>query len=728
MAQKAKMQQQQQQQPNPIINFQYYGPPVSAPAPPFQKKDTGIPNLAKYPPVYAMTPFNQLQYAQYMQKPQQITPTVINNYQLGSGGILPNASVINYIKQDKLPEKNMAKTSDTISERLINYNFIRSTIFANSDGNNINLDGSGRSLLSYVKFDELNPYNKYRNSFNNYQGLPLNFLIYRSCYPIQKETNNVIYCSKEALSVNIRIYKMTENSYVVGRNKKETFKEFDEWRELAYYEYIRDYIIKPKICPNFVSIMGYFIVEQSYIPFDDVNKLSQATKYIPVQPNSVQMQNPASIQLLNKQPTDKYVDIDKTDLKQILDILPKTSQQQNPQQQNPQQNLQLLKHYSQNINTNPMQYQQQQQQYNSHNYQNPNFQYLQKYYQTQNYTYNTQQNPQKNVDNYRGKALIIISESPTYSLFDWATKIYSSEGIINQMINRGYHSDDEWYNVIFQIISALYVLEISQIYFENMTLENNVYIKDIDLRGLTNKYWKYKIDNVDYYLPNLGLLVMIDSNFNDRNNNLNELSFVEQTNNKEGINKRKINGKCIESISNENVLDYKKKTFKMFKDLINPNVFNGNFLRQGGTSPSSNVITLLSNIHSNTESDTEYSISPYISKYMTMFMNNRIGTYVKELESTFIRKENKVFIKGQIAIYEEGNGENKFVLYLGTDANSMATILTKEDINNADYIQMQVHISSLYNYAKTENILQINNPLIKYDEENKLEEYNIMKN
>ena len=32
---------------------------------------------------------------------------------------------------------------------------------------------------------------------------------------------------------------------------------FDSWREIKYYEYIRDQVIKKHICPNFISIMLY---------------------------------------------------------------------------------------------------------------------------------------------------------------------------------------------------------------------------------------------------------------------------------------------------------------------------------------------------------------------------------------------------------------------------------------------------------------------------------------
>ena len=116
-------------------------------------------------------------------------------------------------------------------------------------------------------------------------------------------------------------------------------------------------------------------------------------------------------------------------------------------------------------------------------------------------------------------------------------------------------------------------------------------------------------------------------------------------------------------------------------------------------------------------------------------MNNRIGTYLKELESIHIRTDDlREFRKGQIIVHEEGTNTYKFVLYLETtDGN--AKILTKDKTSQNDptinkddeqIIEKNVQITTLFNYSLTEPIVQnfnINesNP----SEENILETYNI---
>ena len=58
-------------------------------------------------------------------------------------------------------------------------------------------------------------------------------------------------------------------------------------------------------------------------------------------------------------------------------------------------------------------------------------------------------------------------------------------------------------------------MQINKIFISNFDLERNVFVKDLSFRGTVTEYWKYKINGVDYYIPNLGYLVMIDSNFGD---------------------------------------------------------------------------------------------------------------------------------------------------------------------------------------------------------------------
>ena len=115
---------------------------------------------------------------------------------------------------------------------------------------------------------------------------------------------------------------------------------------------------------------------------------------------------------------------------------------------------------------------------------------------------------------------------------------------------------------------------------------------------------------------------------------------------------------------------------------------------------------------------------------MRRFMNNRIGTFLKETEYVNVRKDDTNNMKpGQIVVLDEGVGNNKFVLYLGLDSTSTGTavILTKNDPSEIETIDKKVPITSLYNYSRYETIQQNYNVEDgNITEESILETYNLV--
>lgn len=170
-----------------------------------------------------------------------------------------------------MPHKQFAPSYINLGERLSIYQFIRTSILSNVDGENISMTArsTNKCLLSYIKFGELNPYNSYKMSNNVYKGMPEGYLIYRTCYPI-REYNNSAICAKDSTGINVRIYKMLEGSFLVNKIDPKSFIKYDEWREVSFYEYIRENIIKKKICPHFTLLYGYFIAEKCNIDFDQL--------------------------------------------------------------------------------------------------------------------------------------------------------------------------------------------------------------------------------------------------------------------------------------------------------------------------------------------------------------------------------------------------------------------------------------------------------------------------
>jgi hypothetical protein len=681
-------------------------------------------------------------------------PVVVKNYTIQTDGINGDHKRLAMIYEDVLPQRKFTPSYTTLGERLNDYQFIRATIFNNSDGKDIDLHGmSTNSLNSFIKVDvgDVNPFNSYKHSLNPYKGLAYGFLLFRSCYPIKHvERTGLVGCAKNSTALNIRVYKMLEGSFYVNKINKGSFFEFDEWREVAFYEYIKKTILEKKICPNFPTMYGYFISMNSLIDYDKIigtpdepGQMNNA--YTGLRPtrhfNGLQegliVKSNCNDDTYTPPPKTEYVSVGG---KQSTSLQTGGNIPRIPVviTNNPDQSL-VLPRVSQQIplliskelkpganyistdgkieaNINMGSQREPILSFNQSEY--SKLLDRQKLLEKQKTIVTIDGNKQiiqANPDAYLGKSLVILTESPTHSVFSWASKIYQTVGNVYEMINRGVHTEEEWTNVFFQIMVGLHVMQINNLYFDNFKLERNVFIKDLPLRGTQTDFWKYKIEGVDYYIPNLGYLVILDSNYRDLDITQ-DVKFTQQNKN------HKLNGNFFgENKSDEEI---KSKAFDMFKACFDSNIFGPDFTRFGGVPPPSKVIDMLGKIMGEAAIDPNKLIGPYILKHMKMFLHNRVGTYLKESEIS--NKRNDAvgnFKKGEMVILEEGNGKYKFVLYVGTN-DRMANIITKKKYDDKDYDQEDVPVTALLGYLQTEPIQQIYKPNEQnLGEENLLETY-----
>jgi len=274
MADQQHQQQVQQQRldQNQILNLQLYNPRPPRPDKPPIQPISFFPNFAStpfYPPHIAnmMPP-----WASGMGFP---TINVNKIYDINVNGPADTHHRLNMIYEDVLPTKHIKTSFNSLGDRLTQSNYIRTVLFPNGDGDEVGFTGDSKnSLLSHIKFLDLNPYNTYRFSDNPYRGLPDDFLIYRSCYPIQRnERDGMTMCSRNSMAVNLRLYKLTVGAYMINKQNKTKYTDYPQWREVAFYEYVREFIVKKKICPNFVTMHGFYTCQNSGIDFEKVNIL-----------------------------------------------------------------------------------------------------------------------------------------------------------------------------------------------------------------------------------------------------------------------------------------------------------------------------------------------------------------------------------------------------------------------------------------------------------------------
>ncbi len=89
-------------------------------------------------------------------------------------------------------------------------------------------------------------------------------------------------------------------------------------------------------------------------------------------------------------------------------------------------------------------------------------------------------------------------------------------------------------------------------------------------------------------------------------------------------------------------------------------------------------------------------------------MHNRVGTYLSELESKNVRRdEPKTFKRGQIIVEEVQSETFKFVMFSGMTNNNTTKIKTKNAPTDDDIIDKDnVDIGKLFAYSRTEPITQ----------------------
>lgn len=700
--------------PQPLVDLQVYQqqPPKSNAPPktinPAMYVPMNLPVAGPYtPPQYSGFP---PQYNPYwpMYSPQLVNP-VIKQYSINNAPFLETTTLkTGSIREDVLP-KQMSNTSNTLGERLNIHSFVRSVFIKTYDGEDIDIDGQGtNSILRYLKFLELNPYSPESNVNNPYMGMPTDMLLYRSCYPIKyDDKTNSLQCSPNSLGMNVRIYTLSFAEYNIKKLSSHDFYDFDIWREMAYYEYIRENILKKKVCPNFVLMHCYYISENCHIDKNKVLLLKgKSTK-----------QFGQTIAYLIKQLQIFIQDV-KSMQKHIMAKIPPFITLKHIQ--NYEQELVSLQSRYKELNSLQLAHAEKQQLNQTQvtfaniatelqklvNLFKKNPSMVQQTTAQQSVITINPPTPYPSISqtlyDFSGKGLVSMTESPTYNFYDWASIKYEAKGNIHTMINTGFHTSDVWMSVLFQMMIGLHVLQKHKIAFREFSIGDNIYIKDIADHNNGKSYWKYVIDSYEYYIPNYGYLVLFDTNYKDIEDT--QSTLLTQTNTEKYY-------KIYSNIFKAGVHDDTRlhnQCFDAFVNTFNVNNFTKSFANYGGSGIPDDIKKLFGDITTEmTKGGASKNISHYINTHMTPLLNNRVGTNLTELEHKFINNtDTNDFTRGQIIVHEIAAETYKFVIYSGnaTGVNGNVNILTKT--SNNELGEMVVHRSSLKHYSKHESITQ----------------------
>ena len=648
------------------------------------------------------TKLNPIQSALYQ------VPTITNNTIIYNDYPYQNMYRQQMIYEDILPDELLPKNILTISDRLQTCKYIKDNILdsyvkyshdrmyigevmsnmINEMNNKIN-EHKVNDMYSKLKSIRFNPYiSNITNTNTPFNNMPQNFLIYQSCYPIKK-VNNLIECADKNHKLNVRLYKYPPNDYYQTfiKNKVNVFKQSHLGKEIEYYNFILNEIIKPKICPNFIILCGIVDdIKDSDIKFNQVNNIIKGKS------SEIQIKDPELTSITDmyyKRIIELYNQL-YSFLNYIIEEFKRKGQEEYGNKLSEMLNesnkvIVNIKQYYQNANLEenikipekarkmktdciyllrkliaPL-----------YNYLRPSFnEWLKDYYNKDeqkdllssvldNVSNIKNDNTELNDDEikviYNNQVIIMLTEAPFCSLLQWNTREYQLINGVKRMTYTGMHNDKEIKNVLFQLLFTFHVIEKKGIYIPKFNLENNIFIKAIksDVSKLSSLI--YSIDNITFYVPNMGFLVVIDSKYNNNKdnigdditgleNNFNDIQCDYNNNNNPDINR----------------IELKKQMRNNMKQVILDLTKNYN----------SEIISMQSVLLTNIKNDIERKIyetydsnnfmfRDIIMNHFKDYLNNRLGTALSTDEfKNLPTGELQPLIdykSGEIVLYQEGN-------------------------------------------------------------------------
>jgi hypothetical protein len=274
-----------------------------------------------------------------------------------------------------------------------------------------------------------------------------------------------------------------------------------------------------------------------------------------------------------------------------------------------------------------------------------------------------------------GKVVVSFSEGYNYNFYSWASNHYEEHGNIKKMVYTGFHEDNVWTSILFQIIVGLYIMQKQRISFNNFDPEKHIYIKVLEINAKPSKFWKYIIDNIEYYIPNYGYLVIFDTNYNiDKDSYEMNVNFD------------------LDEETNSTIC------FNKFLSIVEPTKYtSGRFVEMEGVIPRE-TLNMLTKIYEEARSSREINLKYYLEKYIRSLMNNRIGTDLDEKEMSnldYITGSRNLKV-GKIYVEQQNTNKYRFILLKNLSETS-ATIITNLNIDNDKYTE-EVLLSNLYEY------------------------------
>ena len=282
------------------------------------------------------------------------------------------------------------------------------------------------------------------------------------------------------------------------------------------------------------------------------------------------------------------------------------------------------------------------------------------------------------------QCLVLITEAPNMNILEWMTNERSYAFNKRVHTNYGYHTAEVWYSIYFQIWAALYTLQQNDIIIMELGYDN-IWIKDIPTVG----YWKYIINNITYYVPNYGYLVIIDCSFQNKIHNITYPTIIS---------------KSLFGDSNEQIRGILPN--EIWKNIITDDPFGRGYVNASVKLPPREILTMIQTCSTDLRDHNFDHPSDIFLNHMTIYLHNRIGTPLNNQEQQTIDLELTSYIdlvnynKGELVVYiDDEQQQTSWALYLGNNKlcirKNKTNRIIKDNISASDIRKVNLSPDSI---------------------------------
>ena len=247
--------------------------------------------------------------------------------------------------------------------------------------------------------------------------------------------------------------------------------------------------------------------------------------------------------------------------------------------------------------------------------------------------------------------LLLLTEGPDYTIYKWGSNQSKSDRNLVKQYSIGFKTCEMWDAVLFQMVITFYVMFKYKFTFLDMHLNNNFYIKAVSQETSDTKaFIKYVVNNMEFFIPNHGYLLMCNTDNHDITDN--------------PTNESKI---LMEKELENTVDDINKNIFINMKECLQKSSFKSNNFIEPDEKILDKIDKIQRLINGVTAIDDDLFKDIFITHFGN-FLNNRIGSVL------LVGEESGIVTSGYLPNLKPGDlvvdgRNNTIVMYLVEDAS-----------------------------------------------------------